>query len=191
MKKACVKDLMVPISEYATVMVGTSLLDAILALEKAQEEYTSSKYQHRAVLVLDHDKKVLGKISQLRILKAVETRYDLDNELDTLSSFKFSEEYIAGRRENYRLQGPILTKESLDTAAKKKVEEFMQQPTPGEFVSEESSLDLAIHRLVAGTHLALLVTSGEDIVGILRIADVFSSVFNEMRAQGVASAITP
>lgn len=187
MEKTCVKDLMVPISEYATVMVGTSLLDAILALEKAQDAYISSKYQHRAILVLDENNAVIGKIGQLRILKAVETRYDLESEVDNLSEFRFSDEYIAGQREQYRMQGPVLNEEFLRVAAQKKVEEFMQRPAPGEFVSENSSIDVAIHRLVAGTHLSLLVTREEKIIGILRIADVFASVFHKMRTSGVVS----
>jgi CBS domain-containing protein len=58
----------------------------------------------------------------------------------------------------------------------------MQTPTPGEYVSEDSSLDTAIHKLVAGTHLSLLVTRNEKIVGVLRISDVFAAVFHEMTA---------
>jgi predicted transcriptional regulator len=186
MEQKSVKDLMVPISEYAKVRVGTSLLDATLALESAQEAYTISKYQHRAILVLDENDTVVGKVGQLRILKAVETRQDLDSEVENLSNFRFSDEYVAKQREQYRFQGAILTSESLRIAAGKKVEEFMQKPTPGEFVSEKCSLDVAIHKLVAGTHLSLLVTREKKIVGILRIADVFAAVFQEMRAAGVA-----
>ncbi len=182
-----VKDLMVPISEYATVATGTSLLDAILALETAQEAFTSSKYQHRAILVLDEHNQVVGKIGQLRILKAIETRHDLDNEIEELKSFNFSEEYITHLREQYRLQGPILKENSLHNAAKKNVDEFMQKPTPGEFVSEDCSLDTAIHKLVAGTHISLLVTRQEEIVGILRISDVFAAVYHEMKKHGFSS----
>ncbi|WP_136797199.1 CBS domain-containing protein [Desulfosediminicola ganghwensis] len=181
MEKKTVKDLMVPIEEYATVKIGTSLLGAILALEKAQEAYTDSKYQHRAILVMDEKNKVVGKIGQLRVLKAVETRYDLNEELDDLGKFGFSEKYLNRSREIYRLKGPILNKESLKSAAERPVEEFMQQPTPGEFVSEDCSLDIAIHRLVAGTHLSLLVTREEEIVGVLKMADVFAAVSHEMR----------
>ena len=180
-----ITDLMVPISEYATVAVGTSLLDAIIALETAQKAYTTSKYQHRAILVLDTNDHVVGKISQLRVLKAVETRRDLESEVVELSNFKFSDEYIARRAEQYRFGGPIFKKESLQLAAHKKVEEFMQKPTPGEIVSEDSSLDMAIHKLVAGTHLSLLVTRKEKIVGILRISDVFAAVFQEMKKTGI------
>lgn len=187
MEQICVKDLMVPISVYATVKVGTSLLDATLALEKAQKAYTASKYQHRAILVLDENNAVVGKVGQLRILKAIETRDDLEEEVTNLSNFRFSNEYISNRQEDFRFQSPIINSKSLRAAAGKKVEDFMQKPTPGEFVSEKSSLDMAIHKLVAGTHLSLLVTSGKEIVGILRIADVFAAVFHEMRATGVSS----
>lgn len=187
MENIRVKDLMVPIREYATVKIGTSLLDTILALEKAQEAYTESKYQHRAILVLDEQQKVVGKISQLRILKAVEARHDLDSDLESLSEFGFSDDFIIRRQEQYRMSGPVLGEDSLRAVAAKKVEEFMQQPTPGECVPETSSIDLAIHRLVAGTHISLLVTRNEEIVGVLRIADVFSSVFQEMRQTEIAS----
>jgi len=187
MQHYSVKELMVPISEYATVPMGTTLLEAIHVLERAQEAYTISKYQHRAILVLDEESNVVGKIGQLRVLKAVETRPDLDSEIEELKSFNFSEEYMAHRRDQYRMRGPIMDMKALATAAAKKVEEFMQKPTPGEFVSEDCSLDVAIHKLVAGTHLSLLVTRDRQIVGILRIADVFAAVYHEMKQNEIAA----
>ncbi len=180
MENHLVKDLMVPISEYATVVVGTSLIDAIKTLEKAQETYTMRKYLHRAVLVLDESGQVIGKISQLRALKAIEPDYKADANIERLRSFNFSDTYIAQLRDLYRSHGKIMSKHSLREAATKKVEEFMQTPSPGEIVSENSSLDTAIHRLVAGTHLSLLVTRDDKIVGILRISDVFAAVFHKM-----------
>ncbi|MEE4240858.1 MAG: CBS domain-containing protein [Desulfopila sp.] len=180
MKDYRVKDLMVPISEYATVKVGTSLIDALLVLEKAQEAYTTSKYQHRAILVLDEDDKVVGKISQLRAIKAIEGQYCYTEELDQLRQFKFSNTYIARLRDSYRLNSEVVNTDTLKKIAAKKVEEFMQMPTPGEYIAEDSNLDMAIHRLAAETHLGLLVTRGEKIVGILRISDVFAAVFHEM-----------
>jgi CBS domain containing-hemolysin-like protein len=53
LKNYRVKDLMVPISEYATVPEEATLYEAVLALEKAQEQYQHSLYSHRAVLILD------------------------------------------------------------------------------------------------------------------------------------------
>ncbi len=175
---------MVPISEYATVQVGTTLIDAIMSLEKAQENYTVSKYQHRAVLVLDEGGQVVGKISQLRALKAIEPDYKANAEIEQLREFNFSDDYITQLRDLYRSHRNVMNNQSLKEASKKKVEEFMQTLSAGEFVSENSSLDTAIHRLVAGTHLSLLVTRQQKIVGILRIADVFAAVFHKMIVLG-------
>ncbi len=180
MENHLVKDLMVPISEYATVAVGTSLIDAVKVLEKAQETYTTSKYQHRAIIVLDEDGRIVGKISQLRALKAIEPDFKSNSEIEQLKGFHFSDNYITKLRDLYRFRGKVLSKDSLRQASLKKVEEFMQTPTPGEYVAEDCSLDTAIHRLVAGTHLSLLVTRDEKIVGILRISDVFAAVFHKM-----------
>jgi CBS domain-containing protein len=173
---------MVPISEYATVTVGTTLMDALQVLERAQDAYTVSKYHHRAILVLDQAGQVVGKISQLRALKAIESDREFGAEIEEMRKFNFSEAYIAQLRDNFRSRRTIIEEKTLREAAAMKVEEFMQAPTPGEFVSEDCSLDTAIHKLVAGTHLSLLVTRKKEIVGILRISDVFAAVFHEMAA---------
>jgi CBS domain-containing protein len=175
-----VKNFMIPISEYATVVIGTPLIDALKALEKARTAYTESKYQHRAIIVLDQAGQVVGKISQLRALKAMEPKIDFHNELEDMKKFNFSDSYIAHLRDSYRSQGQILITSNLQEAAAKKVEAFMQTPSPGEFVAENASLDTAIHKLIAGTLLSLLVTRDDKIVGILRISDVFAAAFGEM-----------
>ena len=38
------KELMVPLSEYATVPEGSTLFEAVLALEKVQKEYDHTKF---------------------------------------------------------------------------------------------------------------------------------------------------
>ena len=77
MEQFPIKDLMVPLDEYATVSKEATLYDAVLALEKAQEELDRTRYHylHRAVLVLDEGGKVVGKVSQLDILSALEPKY--------------------------------------------------------------------------------------------------------------------
>jgi predicted transcriptional regulator len=62
-----------------------------------------------------------------------------------------------------------------------KVEDVMQTPTRGEYIDAEASLDIAIMQLTLGQHLALLVTRGKNIIGILRLTDVFAAVFHTMK----------
>ena len=57
----------------------------------------------------------------------------------------------------------------------------MYTPGEGEYVSEEASLEMACHQLVMGHHQSLLVTRGDDIVGILRLTDVFNAIFLAMK----------
>ena len=59
---------------------------------------------------------------------------------------------------------------------RKKVKDIMYTPAEGEYVSEHAMLDTAIHQLVVGHHHSLLVTRGEEIVGVLRLTDVFREV---------------
>ncbi|MFY9943221.1 MAG: CBS domain-containing protein, partial [Desulfobacterales bacterium] len=73
MKTVVVKDLMVALADYATVSQDATLYDAVLALEEAQKRYESafSPYLHRAILVYDKNRKIIGKVSQLDILMAL------------------------------------------------------------------------------------------------------------------------
>jgi len=175
-----VKDLMVPISEYATVPQGSTLYDAIMALEKAQEEFESNQYHHRAILILDKTSLVIGKLSQMDVLRALEAK-DIDlNEIKKLGQYGFSDRLIRSLQTEKRLQGAPLN-ELAANAAQLKVEEFMQAPTEGEYVDQDTPLDVAIQQLVLGNHLSLLVTRSKKIVGILRLTDVFAAVFHAMQ----------
>ncbi|MBW2614046.1 MAG: CBS domain-containing protein [Deltaproteobacteria bacterium] len=180
MKQYLVKDLMVPISEYATVSVGSMLSEAVIALEKAQEEYNHTHYRHRAVLVLDNAKQVVGKLSQLDFLRSLEPQDEMLERIKDIEKFGFSSKSIALQQERYRQTAPPV-KDVFAKAAKLKVEDFMQTPSEGEYVNEETSLDTAVHQLINGHHLSLLVTHKKKIVGVLRMSDVFAATFHVMK----------
>lgn len=175
-----VKDLMVPISAYATVPEHATLFESVIALEKSQEQFQQSRYSHRAVLVLDKNKQVIGRLGQMDFLRALEPR---DANLDQIRKFKqfgFSRKAVALQQEEYlRSSPPVL--DVYSKAAKVKVTEFMQRPTEGEYVDENTSMDMALHQLTTGSSLSLLVTRGTTIVGVLRLADVFATVFHVMK----------
>ncbi|GAF88468.1 unnamed protein product, partial [marine sediment metagenome] len=75
MKTITVKELMVPLEEYATVSQEATLREAVLALEKAQMALDPSRHKHRAILVLDESGKVVSKITMKNILVALEPNY--------------------------------------------------------------------------------------------------------------------
>jgi len=175
-----VKDLMVPISEYATVPKGSTLFEAVLALEKAQEEYNQAKYVHRAVLVMDRKNRVVGKLSQLSVLRALEYGNKQKQKVESIGQFGFSSKFISSMREQHRLENATM-KDICSQPAKMKVENFMKTPSENEFIQEDTPVETAIHQLQIGPYLSLLVTRKSDIVGILRLSDVFAAVFHAMK----------
>ena len=175
-----VKELMVPLSEYATVPEGSTLFDAVLALEKAQEEFDHTKYKHRGVLILDKDKRVIGKLGQLDVLRALEPKDEDPGELDERNQFGFSSNFVHKLRKQRRMKATPL-KDLCSKASKLKVEDFMQTPSEGEFIEEEASLEMAVMQLVLGHHISLLVTRDKEILGILRLTDAFAAVFHTMK----------
>ncbi len=184
MKTTSVKDLMVPLEEYATVSQEATLFEAVLALEKAQEELDRRRYHylHRAVLVYDRTGKIVGKVSQLDAIKALEPRYRDIVAPRGLSETGFSPSFLRSMLEEYSLWDRPLS-DICRKSMQIKVKEFMYTPSEGEFVDENAPLDEAIHMLVMGRHQSLLVTGGKkEIVGVLRLTDVFKEIFQRIKA---------
>ena len=180
MNNFLVKDLMVPLSEYATVPEGSSLFEAVQALEKAQEEFDHTKYKHRGVLILDSKKRVIGKLGHIDVLRALEPEQEEADGIKNLGQFGFSDKFVSSLRMQQRLKAAPLA-DLCKKALELKVEDIMHTHAEGELIDREASLDLAIHQLVFGNHLSLLVTREKDVIGILRLADVFAAVYHSMK----------
>lgn len=180
MQTYIVKDLMVPLAEYATVTEDATLFDAVSALEKAQEDFDHTRYRHRAVLVLNASGEVVGKVSQMDALKALEPKYAEMLGHKGMHNFGFSKTFSMSLLQSYGMWStPLmdLCRKAMDI----KVRDVMYSPSEGEFVEEEASLDQAIHQLVMGHHQSLIVTRDTKITGILRLTDIFAAVFHAMK----------
>ncbi|MBW1722635.1 MAG: CBS domain-containing protein [Deltaproteobacteria bacterium] len=181
MRTIRVKELMVPLSEYATVSEDANLYEAVMALEKAQAEFDQSRYRHRAVLVYDKEGKIVGKLSQHDIIRALEPRYGEIAEAKSIPRWGgFSKSFIKSMVEHYKLWDKPLN-DICRKAVELKVKDIMYTPTEGEFVDQDATLNEALHQLIMGHHQSLLVTKGRDIVGILRLTDVFKEVCDAIK----------
>ena len=179
-----VQTLMIPISDYATVKENCSLREAVLALETAQDNYDSKqkspgkhRYKHRAVVVLNEQDRVVGKLSMWDIIKALEPNYEQIGDFSSMTKYGFSGSFIRSLMKN-----PGLWSKPLDNLCQKassiKVKEIMYTPVEGEFMDESASLNEGIHVLIMGNHQSLLVTRGKDkkVIGVLRLTDVFEKI---------------
>lgn len=175
MRTITVGELMVPLEEYATVSKEATLREAILALEKAQRTLDPSRHKHRAVLVLDESGKVVSKITMKNILIALEPNYGKLEGTGVLERSGYSPDLIRSMLENSALWTEPLQFFS-ERAAKLKVGDLIYAPSEDEYIDENATAGKAIHQLMMYPFLSLLVTSGEAVVGILRLSDVFTKV---------------
>lgn len=176
-----VRDLMVPLDQYACVSEDVTLYEAVIELEQAQAKYVSSGYPHRAVLVCDKHGNVIGKLSQLDVLRALEPRYSEISDLKKVSGFGLSSDFMKSMMDRYELWKAPLD-DLCRKAAQMQVGVIVSTPLEGEFIDANATLDKAVHQMIMGHHQSLLVTSGESIVGILRLTDVFKEVSDRIKA---------
>lgn len=185
MKTVRVKDVMVSLADYATVSEDATLYDAVLALEAAQTEFDQSRYRHRAVLVYDKNKTIVGKISQMDVLVALEPNYQT-MALEKMSRFGYGLEYMKAFSQKNLWDKPL--RDICRKASSLVVKDFMYTPKQGEYIPEDATLDEAIHQLIIGKHQSLLVTSHLEITGILRLTDVFSIVCGAIKSCDISPA---
>jgi len=180
-----VKEVMVPLSEYATVNEEDTLETAVRTLLDSHKTATQHEYKHRAVLVFDKNGDISGKISSLDVLRALEPKYSQFGSSDHLakiglSRFGLSDDFVHSLVENYNLWD-----ESCDTlvvkAKKRKVKEIMHSPQEGEYVDEDLPIPEAIHQFILGHHQSLLVLNNQNkVIGILKLTDVFTLICDLM-----------
>lgn len=174
-KEPLVKDLMVPLSDYATVSRQANLKQALAALNRADKNYGDRPYRHRSVLVLDENGEVVGKLSQVDIMRAIEPNYNQLGADIGLDRFGFSAKFMRSIQDQYGLWKRPLD-EMGQLMDRVRVEDVMYHPADHQRVRENDVLTTAIHQIVMGRHQSLLVLRGKHIVGILRSTDVFNAL---------------
>ena len=180
MKTIPVKELMIPLADYATVSREATLREAVLALEKAQLTLEPTRHKHRAILVLDEDGQVVSKMTMKDILVAIEPNYGKVEGTDVLERSGFSPDMIKDMLEDNALWMEPL-QFICERGAGQKLSNFIQAPSEDEYIDENATLAEAAHRLVIYPFLSLLVTRGDEVVGILRLSDLFSKVCEIMK----------
>jgi len=188
------KDLMVPVEDYASIPVGASILEGILALKKAQQrefEDDPERHRDRAVLVLDPQGEVIGKLSMWSIIGCLELSFNRVKggaaTSKAASRVGSAQAFINEIAESSHLWRSRL-RTIADETAHLKVQDLLHAPRKKELIDEGSSLEKAMHQLVAGHFMSLLVTRDDRIVGILRLVDVFEAVCRMIRREDFPAA---
>ena len=190
METSTLIELMVPLVEYATVSEDANVLEAINALEEAQKAFDPKRYRHRAVIVLNNEKRVVGKLSQHDIIQALEPEYKESKvrKHSALDHLGFGRKFIESVSLQYNMWDRPL-QNLYRKAVEQKVKSFMYKPTEGEYIKVSATMNDTIHQLIVGKHHSLLVTDGPDIVGIVRLTDVFEFIRLRLKTMQLSEKI--
>ncbi|MBF0259907.1 MAG: CBS domain-containing protein [Desulfamplus sp.] len=191
MRDIQVRELMVSISAYATVDENATMFEAVNALEQAREKFDPKKLRHRAILVTDSNKRVVGKIGYLDFLQSLEPKYsEIEELLQTINKDLGSKYHLAGEFTPEMLHSQIqkysLWQKPLNDlcgkAANFHAKDIMYAPKEADYIDIDATLDQAIHQFVLLKVQSLLVKDGDnDVVGILRLSDVVESIFGLLK----------
>ena len=94
MEEKRVRDLMLLLNEYATIQADSSLKEALESLSQAQLCLEDGRHQHRAVLVLNENGEVVGKLSHWAVLRALEPKLLKTDDIASLARAGLTEEFI-------------------------------------------------------------------------------------------------
>ncbi len=168
-----IKDIMIPIENYASVNQDSSLYDALIAIRKSQEKLSSDMQPIRAVLVVDDNNNIVGKMGHAAFLRALEPKYNNIIDFEKLTRAGVSAAFISSMTDNLRLwQDDFVS--ICKQASTIKVKNAMSPVS--ESIDENASITEAIHQIIVLQLLSLLVKSGSNIVGIVRLSDLFHEV---------------
>ena len=172
-----VKDLMVPIGEYARVNPDANLYDALLALRTAQAMLPEGKAPHRAVLVENEYGSPVGNIGRLVFIRALGVGVGRARTRDEMDRAGISPESISTVMNHMDFLQKDLG--SLEERAKAIKARDVMHPV-GESIDESASFQEAIDLFGAGSTLSILVKRSNTVVGVLRLSDVFQEIANRI-----------
>lgn len=188
------KDLMVPAEDYASVAEDASIIEGVLALKEAQRrEFREDPERHRdrAVLVRNSHGEIVGKLSMWSIIGCLEPGYARSRKGGTASTRAASRIATAHSMIKETMDTSHLWRSRLRTIATDtaplRVKDLLHDFRPKELIDEHASLETAIHQLISGHFMSLLVTRQGRITGILRLVDVFEAVSRMIEGDNATS----
>ncbi len=173
MAETTVRDLMVPNDAYATVSAGGTLRDVVLALHAARTQEHPERERDRAVLVV-WQADIIGKITMLDVIRSLGSPRDLR----TTGASPLASLMESMTRE-FALRQTSLSR-LVEKACDLTVRDLLRPYDKQETVAIDAPLDKALHQFIVGEYQSLLVTSNNDIVGILRLVDVYNYISNKI-----------
>lgn len=179
-----VKDLMLPLSEYAVVDEDATILDALMALETAQANLPPTRQPHRAVLVQNRMGRIVGKLHHFTFLSALapERKHLADADVldragvddDLLQQSMQALDFLTGDLVNVCVRARTVAVRDVYT-------------TRTASIDENATLSDAVHQFLSRQTLLLLVLRAGETIGVLRLSDLFDELARQIKQNDCTS----
>lgn len=163
---------MVTASRCDCIHQDVTIREAIPALERGRSG--GNAFTNGVWLVLNDDSLVVGKLSPTDIVMNMDPSYRSQEGPQAIAhtaTAGLSPALLKSLTENSSSWSRSFG-QACQNVLNLKVKDCMRPPRNKECVMESDTLEEAIHKLTAGRLQSLLVTSGDNLVGILRLTDV-------------------
>ena len=177
MSRKTAKDLMVPLEAYPVVDSSATVLEAVMKLEESRRRTGTGRQPFQAVLISDERGRIIGKLGQLTLLKALEPSRRTLVDQDTLEKAGVGDTIIEtalDHMRSFRQEFPEICR----SAAALPVREVMHPVR--EHIAVGASMGEVIHSMVRWQTLSLLVMENDRPVGLVRLSDLSDAVIAEM-----------
>ena len=172
-----VRDLMLSLSEYAVVDEDATILDALRALAESQAKVPAGKQPHRAILVRNHRREIVGKLHYFAFLRALIPARKPMVTRDVLERAGVGDDL----REASMRMLDLLTGDLIDVCERARNVAVRDVYSPAaQGINEEASLSDAISVFLDHQTLSLLVRRDGQTVGILRLSDLFDELSRQV-----------
>jgi hypothetical protein len=183
--ESSVREMMAPVSQCATISVDAPALEAVKELSKISVGCGKKDERRSVILVRDEIGRIVGRVSELSVLRGLDSGHAEELRGEALRHFGFGDGFINSMVSQFDFwDRPIA--DLCTRAAGHTVRAVMCPFSERESVQESASLQEGMHRMGAGRHHSLFVTTGNTVVGVLRVVDVFTAVRHAMAAVELA-----
>lgn len=172
-----VKEIMLRLEDYAVVGEDETILGALKALERSQENLPPGRQPHRAILVEDSRGQIVGKLHYFAFLRALVPERKAFGATGILDRAGVGDDL----RESSMKMLDLLTGDLVDVCERaRKVVVRDVYTTTTVSIDEEALLPTAVSKFLLHQTLSLLVTRKGKTVGILRLSDLFDELARQI-----------
>jgi CBS domain-containing protein len=176
-----VRDIMLSLTDVPTVREEATLLEAVCALDRAQRRRREGASRYRAVLVVNARGQVVGKLGHLAFLRAIEPGFESPADRDTLDRAGVDPDLLESLSGHRRFWHGEL-EECCRRSAHVTVREVMHPLA--ESVDADTPLIQAVSTLVRLQVLSIPVREAGQVVGLLRLADLYDLIAHLITREG-------